>query len=123
MFTFGGLSGERQKARKKKLKKQREETRNILVTESEDFVIPWNVNGTSGGEVTTNSESVIPLTFVSFIQCVIGDVVQLLVFKVGGRATEQLAFWQLQVAIAIATRGILLTKSENSVVPWNINGT
>ena len=122
MFTFGGLSGERQKERKKKPKKQREATWNILVTESEDSVVSWNVNGTLGGEVTTNSERVIPLTFVSFSQCVVGDVVQLL-FKVGGWATEQLAFRQPQVPIAIATRRILLTKSENSLVPWNVNGT
>ena len=59
----GATKGEREKP-----KKQREGTWNILVTESEDSVVPWNVNGTPGGEVTTNSERVIPLTFVSFSQ-------------------------------------------------------
>ena len=75
----------------------------IIVTESEDSVVLLNVNGTPGGEVTTNSKHVIPLTFVSFSQCIIRDVVQLLLFKVGGWANEQLAFQKLQVAIAIAT--------------------
>ena len=69
----------------------------ILVTESKDSGVPWNVNGTPGGEVTTNSELVIPLTFVSFTQYVVGDIVQLLLFKVGGWATEQLAFRKPQV--------------------------
>ena len=65
-FTFGGLSGETTKGEKEKPKKQRETTWNILLTESENsvHVVPWNVNGTLGGEVTTNSERVIPLTFV-----------------------------------------------------------
>ena len=62
MFTFGGLSRKRQKEREKA-----EETEgsnvDILVTESKDSVVPWNVNGTPGGEVMTNSERVIPLTF------------------------------------------------------------
>ena len=83
--------GRRQKE-KEKPKKQREATWNILVTESEDTVVPWNGNGTLGVEVTTNSEGVISLMFVSFSQCVVGGVVQLLLFKVGGWATEQLAF-------------------------------
>ena len=82
---------------KRRERKAEETTWNILVTESEDSVVPWNVNGTPGGEVTTNSERVIPLTFVSFSQCVVGDVVQLLLFKVGGWATEQLAFRKPQV--------------------------
>ena len=64
---------------------------NILVTESEASVVPWNINGTLGAKVMTNSECVIPLTFLSFSQCVVEDVVQLL-FRVGGWATEQLAF-------------------------------
>ena len=101
VFTFGGLSRERQKERKKKPKKQREATWNILVIQIEDSVVPWNVNGTPEGEIMTNSERVIPLTFVSFSQYIVGDIVQLL-FKVGGWATERLAFWQPQVAIAIA---------------------
>ena len=76
------------KGEKEKLKKQREATWNILVTESEDSVVPWNVNGTPEGEVMTNSERAILLTFVSFSRFVIGDVVQLLLFKVGGWTTE-----------------------------------
>ena len=83
----------------------------------------WNVKGTTGDKVMTNSEGVIPLTFVLFSQFVIGDIMQLLLFKVGGWSSEQLAFQQLQVPIAIATQGIFLTKSENSVVPWNVHGT
>ena len=82
---------------KRRERKAEKITWNILVTESEDSVVPWNVNGTPGGEVTTNSERVIPLTFVSFSQFVVGDVVQLLLFKVGGWATEQLAFRKPQV--------------------------
>ena len=119
-----GLVRERQKEREKP-KKQREGTWNILVTESEDSVVPWNVNGTLGGEVTTNSERVMPLTFVSFSQCVVGDILQLLLFKVGGWATAGTAGIPetASIAITIATQGILLTKSENSVVPWNVNGT
>ena len=95
---LGACPGRRQKE-KEKSNKQREATWNhsILVTESEDSVVPWNVNGILGGEITTNSEGVIPLTFVSFSQCVVGDVIQLLLFKVGGWATEQLAFREPQV--------------------------
>ena len=51
-----------------------------------------------------------------------------------GRSTatvqsRRLSYWTAgipetaNIAITIATRGILLTKSENSVVPWNVNGT
>ena len=82
---------------KRRERKAKETTWNILVTESEYSVLPWNINGTPGGEVTTNSERVIPLTFVSFSQFIVGDVVKLLLFKVGGLATEQLAFWKPQV--------------------------
>ena len=63
---LGACLGERQKEREEKPKKQREATWNILVTKSEDSVVPWNIKGTTGGEVMTNSERVIPLTFVSF---------------------------------------------------------
>ena len=94
VYIWGLVRGERQKERKKS---RRNNAWNILVTESEDSVVPWNVNGTPGGEVTTNSERVIPLTFVSFSQCVVWDVLQLLLFKVGGWATEQLAFRKPQV--------------------------
>ena len=94
---LGACPGRATKGEREKPKKQREGTWNILVTISEDSVVPWNVNGTPGGEVTTNSERIIPLTFVSFSQSVVGDVLQLLLFKVGGWATEQLAFQKPQV--------------------------
>ena len=80
--------------------------RNRGITKSQDSMVPWNVNGTLGGEIMTNSEHFIPQTFVSFSQCIVRDIIQIPLFKVRGWATAQLAFQQLQVAIAIATRGI-----------------
>ena len=50
----------------------------IFITKSQDSVVLWNVNDTVGSEVITNSECVIrliPLMFVSFSQCVVGDVI------------------------------------------------
>ena len=98
-MTFEGLSGESERRKwREEVKKQREAMWNIyiFVTESEDSVGPRNIDSTPGGEITTNSEHVIPLTFVLFSQCIIGDVIQLLLFKVGGWAIKQLAFLQLQ---------------------------
>ena len=62
MLHFGGSSGEKTG---EKARKQAEKTRDIFLTENENSVVPWNVNGTSRGEVTTSSERVILLTFVS----------------------------------------------------------